>query len=135
MERSSPRPTLIYDADCRFCGLCIAWCREHTGDAVEYISSIRARERFPEIPPEDLEKSVQYLLPDGGRRQFADAVFQALAASWMPARAVVWAQGHVPGVRQTLNLFYRIVARHRALFSFLTRILWGPDVRPPRGGA
>jgi len=134
MERSSSRPVLIYDEECHFCCFWMSWCRERTGDRVEYIPSIRAGELFPGIPPEDLEKSVQYLSPDGGRRQFADAVFMALATSWAPARAVVWAQNYVPGLRQTLNLFYRIVARHRAFFSFLMRICRAYDERPPRGG-
>lgn len=132
MERTSQRPALIYDADCRFCSLCVEWCRAHTGDAVEYIPAIRAGKIFPEIPPGDLERSVQYILPDGGRRQFADAVFLALATSWMPARVVVRAQERVPGFRHALNVLYRVVARHRAVFSFLTRILWGG---PRRGGA
>jgi len=130
MERQLQRPLLIYDADCRFCGLWIAWCRGRTGDSVDYIPSSEAKDLFPEIPPEDFEKSVQYISPDGERRQCADAVFLALATSWMPAKMLVWAQGHVPGFRLTLNFFYRIVAGHRAVFSFLTRILWGPDVRP-----
>lgn len=130
MERSSPRPILIYDADCRFCGLWIAWCRAHTGDRVDYVPSTRAGKMFPEIPPEDFEKSVQFIPPDGARRQFADAVFMALATAWMPAKVLVWAQGSVPGFRPALNFLYRIVARNRAIFSVLTRLLWGSDVRP-----
>jgi len=123
MERPLQRPLLIYDADCHFCGLWIAWCRERTGDRVDYIPSSEVKDLFPEISPQNFEESVQYISPDGGRCQFADAVFMALATSWMPAKTLVWAQGHVPGCRPTLNFFYRIVARNRALFSFLTRIL------------
>lgn len=130
MEQGLLRPVLIYDADCRFCGLWIEWCREKTGGCVDYVPSLRAGEMFPEIPPEDFEKSVQFIAPDGERSQFADAIFMALATAWMPAKTMLWVQRHVPGIRWTLNLFYRVVARNRALFSFFTRILWGPDVRP-----
>lgn len=130
MERTTPRPLLIYDSDCRFCTLWIAWCREHTGDDVDYVPSDKARDMFPDIPGKDFEKSVQFISPDAVRWQFADAIFLALATTWIPARALVWAQEHVPGFRVTSNFLYRVVAKNRAVFSFLTRMLWGPDVRP-----
>src|SRR5206468_1330334 len=44
----------------------------------------------------------------------------------------IWAYRNIPGVARVTEASYRIVARHRMFFSFLTRLLWGRDPQPAK---
>ncbi|MGH7980653.1 MAG: hypothetical protein ACREE6_14850, partial [Limisphaerales bacterium] len=75
------KPLMVFDGDCKFCGLWIQRWRQLTGDAVDYLPSrdpwIAAR--FPEVRNERYQTSVQLMEPDGTVFSGAEAVFRALA--------------------------------------------------------
>jgi predicted DCC family thiol-disulfide oxidoreductase YuxK len=123
-------PLLIFDGDCHFCRRWIERWRELTAGAVEYTPSQEVAGRFPEIPPEDFECAVQFIETDGTVFSGAEAVFRSLGhkrgRKWM-----IWCYERVPGFRAITEIAYRAVARHRRSASYLTRLLWGNDVRQP----
>ena len=126
------KPLLVYDGDCGFCTLWINRWRCATGDLVDYSPSQEPHiaERFPEIPRVAFDSSVQLIEPDGSVYNGAEAVFRSL--SHHP-------HFHWPlDVYEVLPLFahlaecsYKLVARHRSFFSFVTKLLWGRHVEPP----
>ena len=61
------RPVVVFDGSCGFCRQWIERWRELTGDAVEYRPSSEAAPDFPEIPPEEFDRAVQLIRPDGSR--------------------------------------------------------------------
>jgi predicted DCC family thiol-disulfide oxidoreductase YuxK len=129
--RDAPtKPILIFDGTCHFCRRWIERWRELTAGAVEYAPSQEVAGRFPEIPPEAFDKSVQFIDTDGLVFNGAEAVFLSLgqreSRKWM-----IWSYAHVPGFAAITELAYRLVARHRQTASFFTRLLWGNDVRQP----
>jgi predicted DCC family thiol-disulfide oxidoreductase YuxK len=129
--RDAPtKPLLIFDGTCHFCRRWIERWRELTAGAVEYAPSQEVAGRFPEIPPEAFDKSVQFIDTDGLVFNGAEAVFLSLgqreSLKWM-----IWSYAHVPGFAAMTEMAYRMVARHRQTASFFTRLLWGNDVRQP----
>ncbi len=122
---------MIYDGDCGFCKLWIARWRGITGELVEYRPSREVAAEFPEIPAEDFAGSVQFIDVEGRRHQKTAAVFRALAPALGMGRALVWAHQWLPGFGPASDRVYDVVARHRMLFSRLTRVLWGNDVTRP----
>jgi predicted DCC family thiol-disulfide oxidoreductase YuxK len=126
------RPVLIYDGDCDFCWLWVRRWQQSTGSAIDYLPSQdeSIARRFPEITQEQFDISVQLVESDGQVYGGAQAVFRALAANpehgW-PSRlyraSTVFAQ--------TTEAAYRVVSRHRNLFLYLTRLLWGSQVDRP----
>ena len=127
-----PKPLMVYDGDCRFCGLWIRRWQQLTVDAVDYLPSQdpQIASRFPEIAPERYQTSVQFIEPSGAIFSGAEAVFRALAKN--------------PNIHWPLHLYessplfaditegsYRFVAGHRTTFSCLTRLLWGKHVEQP----
>ena len=132
VAQAPPKPLLVFDGDCHFCGLWIRRWRQLTGEAVDYLPAQdpRVAEQFPEIPRAQLDTAVQLIATDGGVYSGAEAVFRALAEN--PA----W-QWLLHGY-ETFPLFagcaeraYRLVAEHRPLFSTLTRWCWGRHVEQP----
>ena len=129
--RDAPaRPLLIFDGDCHFCRRWIERWRELTAGAVEYAPSQEIAGRFPEIPAEAFDRSVQFIETDGTVYGGAEAVFRSLGRGrgrkWM-----AWSYEHVPGFAAVTEAAYRLVARNRRTASFFTRLLWGKDVRQP----
>ena len=126
------KPTLIYDGNCGFCRRWIERWRETTGDAVEYIASQDAQiaTAFPEIPQERFDQAVQFIGLDGSVSDGAEAAFRALAQA--PGHKwALWCYQNVPGAGPVSEASYRFVAKRRTFFSWLTRLLWGDDVRRP----
>ncbi len=126
------RPLMVFDGDCRFCGLWVRRGRQLTGRAVDYLSSRdpQIAARFPEIPAEQFQTSVQLIEPEGTIFSGSEAVFRALAEN--------------PKIQWPLNIYesfrvfavitesaYRFIASHRTFFSFLTRLGWGEHVERP----
>ena len=64
-QRELVKPLLVYDGDCGFCRLWIARWQSFTGNRIEYAPFQEVAERFPQIPREDFERSVQLLMPGG----------------------------------------------------------------------
>ncbi|HEY0455292.1 MAG TPA: lipase maturation factor family protein [Verrucomicrobiae bacterium] len=124
------KPVMIYDGDCHFCKSWIARWRQITCEKVDYIplQDPQTAARFPEIERAQLEKAVHLVEPDGTIWRGAEAVFHALAArrAWP-----LWLYHHVPGFAGITEFFYAFIARHRPIFSRLTRLLWGKHVERP----
>ncbi|MGH7870088.1 MAG: thiol-disulfide oxidoreductase DCC family protein, partial [Candidatus Dormibacteraceae bacterium] len=120
---------MIYDGDCGFCGLWITRWRQITGDRVEYVPSQAAEvsQLYPEVPRVGLEAAVHLIEADGRVYRGAEAVFRALATEPARARVLRLYQGS-SRIARTSEFGYRFVARHRVLFSWLTRMLWGEHV-------
>ncbi|OGR87827.1 MAG: hypothetical protein A3A86_07850 [Elusimicrobia bacterium RIFCSPLOWO2_01_FULL_60_11] len=113
-----PKPLMLYDGDCGFCGRWIERWKRRTGDAVDY------------SPAPDPITAVQLVLEDGQIIEGAQAVFKSL--SYAPGRGLgLWAYENLPWFAEASELVYGIVARHRAFFSKLTDLLWGKSVEPP----
>jgi lipase maturation factor 1 len=129
--RAAPaKPLLIFDGNCHFCRRWIERWRELTAGAVEYAPSQEVAERFPEIPGEAFERSVQFIDTDGTVFSGAEAVFRSLGQK-RSRRWMIWCYEHVPAFAVITDTAYRLVARHRMTASFFTRLLWGSDVRQP----
>ncbi len=127
-----PKPLMVFDGDCNFCSLWIHRWQHMTGEQVDYLPARHpsVRQRFPEIPQEQLDDAVQLIDCDGVVHTGAEAVFLALAhaqgRSW-PLRAYRFS----PALAQATEIGYRMVARHRVFFSWLTRRLWGRNLEMP----
>ena len=126
------KPLMVYDGDCRFCGLWIRRWRQMTGDAVDYLPSRdpQIATRFPEIPLEQFQTSVQLIEPGGAVFSGSEAVFRSLAKNenfhW-PLRFYESS----PLFADLTEWCYGFVARHRTAFSYLTRFLWGKHFEQP----
>ncbi len=127
---SPPKPLMIWDGDCHFCRLWIERWREITGGEVEYTTYQEAADRFPEIPPEQFQKSVVYIDKSGEVFFAAEAVYRSLSCR-SSRKWLAWSYYHVPGFEKISELAYKFIARHRGFGSAITRLLWGHDVRPP----
>ena len=124
------RPLVVYDGDCHFCRHWVARWKYLTGELVAYEPFQKTAPRFPEIPEEVFQNAVQLIMPDGNVYGGAEAVFRAL--SLVPGKAwMFWSYENIPGVAWLTEWSYRVVARHRPAFSFLSRLLWGDQVEPP----
>jgi predicted DCC family thiol-disulfide oxidoreductase YuxK len=126
------KPLMVFDGDCNFCRRWISRWQQSTGNRVDYIPFQHpdVSERFPEIPREKFEGSVQLIECDGQVYSGAEAVFRSLTYarfhSWL-----LWLYEKVPGFASLSELAYRFVANHRAAFSALTRLLWGDHFERP----
>jgi predicted DCC family thiol-disulfide oxidoreductase YuxK len=122
-------PLLVYDGKCRFCGVWIEYWNRLTGDRVDYATFQEAASRFPEVPLERFQTSVQLILPNGRVLSGAHAVFQSLA--FAPGKGwMLWSYERIPGVAWISEWFYNIVATHRDFFYLVTRLLWGERLAP-----
>lgn len=118
------KPVMVWDGDCGFCGRWIARWREITGDAVAYEPAQKVAEQFPEIPREEFEKTVYLIEPSGDVSRGAEAVFRVLRYS----RRWKWllpVYEKIPAVAPVSEALYGVVASHRRIFSWFTRLLWG----------
>ncbi|MEY2563957.1 MAG: hypothetical protein QOH88_2150 [Verrucomicrobiota bacterium] len=123
--RDAPsKPLLIFDGNCHFCRRWIERWRELTDGGVEYAPSQEVAGRFPEIPAEAFDKSVQFVHTDGTVYSGAEAVIRSLGRKWM-----IWCYERMPGFAPITETAYGLVARNRIVASFFTRLLWGNDVR------
>ena len=126
-----PKPTLIYDGDCRFCRQWVERWKAATGERVDYLSSDVAVKVHPGIRAEDCDEAIQWMGADGGRLAGAPAVFAALAEGTRSGRFFQSAYGRSKPFARAADALYRLVARRRQAFSVATRWLWGNDVLPP----
>src|SRR4051794_31040660 len=89
-----PKPLMIYDGDCNFCKYWIGRWKKLTGDTVDYFPSRdeQIAKRFPEIPREQFDVSVQFIETDGAVYSGAEAVFRSLAKNPRRQRWLRWYQ-------------------------------------------
>ncbi len=125
-----PKPLLIWDGDCDFCRLWIERWRDMTMGKVDYTTYQKATDRFPEIPPDEFNRSLVLIQPNGTVVFAAEAVYRSLAyrrsREWL-----AWSYDHVPGFAAVSETGYGLIARHRKFASAITRLLWGKEVRRP----
>jgi predicted DCC family thiol-disulfide oxidoreductase YuxK len=132
VENPPPKPLMVFDGDCCFCTLWIRRWQQITGDAVKYLpfqdSQIAAR--FPEIPREQFEKSVQLIETDGDIFHGAEAVFRSMGKNPKIQWPLRWYKKSSAFSKVTERA-YEFVASHRVAFSLITRGLWGKHVERP----
>jgi predicted DCC family thiol-disulfide oxidoreductase YuxK len=130
MAQDEPtRPLLIYDGDCRFCQVWVDHWRALTGDRVDYAASQAVGSQHPDIPQEAFARAVQLVMPDGTVTSGAEAVFRALR--YAPRRGwLLWLYQHVPGFAPVSEGIYRLVARSRGFFYWITMLMWGRELGP-----
>jgi predicted DCC family thiol-disulfide oxidoreductase YuxK len=116
-----PRSLILYDGDCPFCQRWAErWQSGYTQrlDVQPYQS---ARHRFPEIPDSAHMEALQLVEPDGAVYSGAYAALRARARGRGKRGALLALYESVRGAPALLELGYRIVARHRRVFSMLMR--------------
>ena len=97
---------------------------------VDYTTYQEAANRFPEIPPDEFNRSLVLIQPDCKVLFAAEAAYRSLAyrrsREWL-----AWSYDHVPGFSAVSETGYAFIACHRRFASAITRLLWGKDVRRP----
>ena len=128
---ASPRPLLVYDGDCGFCGY---WARDWqklTGDRVQYRPDQEVLAQYPTISQAEFQRAVQFIAPDGHRASAAEASFLTLSHArgkgfWLSLYR------HLPGFAAVSERAYAFIAAHRPAFFRITLLLWGRSYEPPR---
>ncbi len=120
----SVRPLLIFDGKCGFCKIWIDYWKRRTGDQVDYAPSQEVGEQYPQIPREAFGRSVQLVHLDGSVTSGARAVFETLGLEGV--------YRGVPLLAPVSELAYRVVARHRSFFYWVTRLTFGTRIEPAR---
>lgn len=122
----SPPPAkavMIFDGDCNFCSLCVRRWQHTTDGHLEYLpfQDPAVAARFPEVPRREFETAVQLVETNGSVYAGAEAIFRALAHNPHKGRLLDWYL-RSPIFARTSEWGYALVARHRTLFSRLTRL-------------
>jgi predicted DCC family thiol-disulfide oxidoreductase YuxK len=122
----SPRPLLVYDGDCGFCGYWARYWQKLTGDCVEYRPYQDVAAQYPAISQADFQRAVQYVTPDGHYASAAEASFLTLSHArgkgfWLALYR------KLPGFAAISELAYAFIAAHRSAFYRISLILWGRD--------
>lgn len=124
------KPLMIWDGECHFCRLWIERWRDLTAGEVDYERSQKIDNRFPEIAPEQYQRSVVFIDSDGNVSTGAEAVYRSLSCR-SSRKWLAWSYDHLPGFAPVSEFGYRIVSGNRTFFSVMTRLLWGENVRRP----
>ena len=114
------KPLLIYDGDCNFCQRLVQRWQRITGDRVDYVPFQEAAPRFPQIPQERFEASIQLVLPSGEIFEGAEAVFRTLAVVPGRGRGLRFYR-KIPGFAWLAEAGYRWISRNRKTISAWTR--------------
>ena len=127
---AGPRPLLVYDGDCGFCGYSVRYWKKLTGDRVDYRPYQDVAARYPAIPIADFQRAVQFISPDGHRASAAEASFLTLSHArgkgfWL----VLYRK--LPGFAIISELVYAFIAAHRPAFHRVSVLLWGRNPDPP----
>ncbi|MFA5057974.1 MAG: lipase maturation factor family protein [Opitutaceae bacterium] len=127
------RPLLLFDGECEFCRLWIERWREAAGGRLDLEPAQTAASRFPEISSAEFNRAVQLIDTQGQVFSAAEAIFRARAGA-TGRNGLLTAYERLPGFAAAAETLYRFVAGHRPIFSLLTRLLWGAEVRRPSFG-
>ncbi|WP_158930829.1 lipase maturation factor family protein [Acidisphaera sp. S103] len=130
-QAQGPRPVLIYDGDCGFCGYWARYWQKLTHDQVEYRTYQQAGADYPTIPTSDFQRAVQYITPDGHRASAAEASFLTLSHA---RNNRIWLRLYrsLPGFAPISETAYRFIAAHRSACYRVSLLLWGKQHEPPR---
>ncbi len=128
---AGPRPRLVYDGDCGFCGYWARYWSKLTGDSVDYKPYQEVQAQYPAIPLADFQRAVQYITPDGHYASAAEASFLTLSHARGKG---IWLALYrkLPGFAAVSELAYAFIAAHRSAFHRISLFLWGRDYVPPR---
>ena len=111
----SPRPLLIYDGDCGFCGYWARYWQHLTGDRVEYRPYQEVAAQYPAISTADFQRAIQFIRPDGRRVSAAEASF--LTLSHAPGKGFwLWLYRNLPGFAPVSEWAYAFIAARRPAF-------------------
>ena len=126
-----PRPLLIYDGDCGFCGYWARYWQKLTGDRVEYRPYQEVATQYPDISQAEFQRAVQFIAPNGHRASAAEASFLTLSHAhgkgfWLALYR------HLPGFAAGSEWAYAFIAAHREAFFRVSLLLWGRSNEPPR---
>jgi predicted DCC family thiol-disulfide oxidoreductase YuxK len=129
--RASPRPVLVYDGDCGFCGYWARYWQKLTGDRVEYRPSQEVAAQYPAISPADFQRAVQFIAPDGHHASAAEASFLTLSHArgkgfWLSLYR------NLPGFAAVSERAYAFIAAHRPAFFRVSLLMWGRNHEPSR---
>ena len=114
------KSTLIYDGECSFCIRWVGLLKDVTKDRVEYLASKEAFERFPQIPNEGYERSIQWIDPKGNVFEGAEALFRTFV--WSPGMAwPLWIYQNIPGFTLFAEWAYQTVAKNRKIFGTISQ--------------
>lgn len=126
VQRPMDKPLLIFDGECKFCRFWIGRWHRATGDNVEYVPSQAAwvRGRFPEIPVEEYDNSVQLVESDGLVYSGAESALRALSVSPRYQWLLRWYYKSALFSRFT-EWAYRRVSDNRPFLSVINRWVFG----------
>ncbi len=121
------KPLLIFDGRCGFCKIWIGYWKKLTGERVEYAASQDVGHQFPQIPQRAFSESVQLVRTDDSVASGARAAFEVLGLekAYERSRLLAWLSERA----------YRLIARHRDIFYWITRLAFGPRIEPARFAA
>jgi predicted DCC family thiol-disulfide oxidoreductase YuxK len=127
---ATPRPLLVYDGDCGFCGYWARYWEKLSGDRVDYRPYQEVAAQYPGIPLVDFQRAVQFIAPDGYHASAAEASFLTLSQArgrgfWLALYR------KLPGFAAISELVYAFIAAHRPAFYRVSLLLWGTDHEPP----
>lgn len=130
--RGLAKPLLLYDGECGFCCKWVARWQEEGEGKIDFASAQSGvGEPFGFSATEPLG-AVQLLETNHKIRAGAAAVFCLMALCGSLAGRAFWnLYQRVPLFRMMTDRGYCLVAAHRPLFSWLTTVFWGGDVRKP----
>jgi predicted DCC family thiol-disulfide oxidoreductase YuxK len=128
---ASPRPRLVFDGDCGFCGYWARYWRKLTDDRVEYRPYQEVAGQYPTLSEADFRRAVQFIAPDGRHASAAEASFLTLSYARGKGFWLALYQ-YLPGFAAVSELAYAFIAAHRPAFYRLTLMLWGRNHEPPR---
>ena len=126
-----PRPLLVYDGDCGFCGYWARYWQKLTGDRVEYRPYQEVAAQYPAIPQAEFQRAVQFIAPDGHHASAAEASFLTLSHArgkgfWLALYR------KLPGFAAISERAYAFTAAHRPAFFRISLLMWGRNHEPPR---
>jgi predicted DCC family thiol-disulfide oxidoreductase YuxK len=113
-----PTYTLLYDGACRICAAQAHGLLRYDTErriALLAIDDPAARERNPQIAPEDAQRWIHIVGPDGRIWRGADALRVTLLL--LPPGRVLGALMYLPGVMRVARPLYDWFARNRYRFS------------------
>jgi predicted DCC family thiol-disulfide oxidoreductase YuxK len=131
MPAPGPRPLLVYDGDCGFCGYWARYWQKLTGDRVEYRPYQEVAAQYPAISPADFQRAVQFIAPDGHHASAAEASFLTLSHArgkgfWLTLYR------NLPGFAAVSEWVYAFTAAHRPALFRISLLMWGRNHEPPR---
>lgn len=131
MTEAQAKPILYWDRDCSFCRRWVERWQQATGASTDYqvVQSAPARivDAAGGLPPE----RIVLAQPDGSILTGAGAALTSLAPHSLGARMACGLYRALPPFRTASESAYRFIASNRQFFSFLSRLLWGPNSLAP----